>query len=285
MMFKPPKLLLILTTALVIVLIALGFLFWQNQQNKLQVYFLDVGQGDAIFIKTPDKHKIIIDGGPDNRVLAELGKHLPFYNQKIDLVILTHPDADHLTGLVEVLKRYPVKKILTSGIACNNPLCGAWSEVIKEKGVETQIAQAGQIFDFGETRLEILHPLINLNQQIVEETNDTSIVTKLVYHDNSFLLTGDATVAAEAALLAAEADLRTEVLKVSHHGSDTASSEEFLSAVQPRWAVISVGKNKFGLPSRRILYRLGRVGVAILRTDELGEVKFIGDGRALQVKY
>ncbi len=284
-MHKLQKIPLILTSVLIVILIALGFLFWQNQQNKLQVYFLNVGQGDAIFIKTPSHQRILIDGGPDNRVLAELGKHLPFYNQKIDLVILTHPDADHLTGLVEVLKRYPVKKVLTSGVVCNNPLCEAWSEVIKEKNIETQIAQTGQIFDFSETRLKILHPLINLNQQIIEETNDASVVTKLVYRNNSFLLTGDATVAVEAALLAAKADLRADVLKVSHHGSDTASSEEFLSAVQPRWAVISVGENKFGLPSRRILYRLERIAAAILRTDEWGEVKFIGDGRALQVKY
>lgn len=283
-MFKSSKLLLILTGVLIVILITLGFLFWQNQQNKLEVYFLNVGQGDAILIKTPSHQKILIDGGPDNQVLAELGRHLPFYNQAIDLVILTHPDADHLTGLVEVLKRYPVKRVLTGGTVCSNALCRSWSETIKEKGIETQIAQAGQIFDFGETKLEILHPLINLNQQIIEETNDSSVVAKLIYHHHSFLLTGDATVAVEAALLAAQADLRADVLKVSHHASDTASSEEFLSAVQPSWAVISVGKNKFGLPSRRIIYRLERIGAAIFRTDESGEIEFISDGRTLQVK-
>ncbi|MFH1225917.1 MAG: MBL fold metallo-hydrolase [bacterium] len=282
---KNQKLFIFLAIALMAVLLVLGILSRQAPKDNFLVAFLNVGQGDAIFIRTPDQRRIIIDGGPDNKALSELGRHLPFFKQRIDLMILTHPDSDHLTGLVEILKRYPTNQILTTGVLHTTAGYLEWLKLIKEKNIETQIARAGQEMDFGGAKLAVLFPIQDLSQQKVAELNQSSIVIKLTYGQNCFLLTGDADAEVEKLLLALKIDLACEVLKVSHHGSDSATGEEFLTAVQPAYAIVSVGENRFGLPSRRIISRLRRAGAEVLQTNELGEIVFTSDGQALQVSH
>jgi len=279
---NPRKILIKLATTFFIFLLLWGIFYWQSKEEKgkLVVNFFDVGQGDSIFIKTPNNQKILIDGGPDNGVLAKLGKNLPFYDKEIDLMILTHPHSDHLVGLVEVLKRYKVKKIISTGVIHATPEYLAWLEEIKEQKIPLEIAIAGQVLDFGnETKMEILYPLENLAGQSVDDLNNTSIVSKLTFKNNSFLFMGDAEATAEEKLIASGADLKADILKIGHHGSKNATSESFLEKVDPQSAVISVGaKNKFGHPSGLVVNRLKREGIEILRTDERGDIKFLGDG-------
>ncbi len=284
LMPKQQKIFLVLIIALAAVLVALGWLAWSKPKDNLMVAFFNVGQGDAVFIRTPDQSRIIVDGGPDNKVLLELGRHLPFFNQKIDLMVLTHPDSDHLTGLVEVLKRYPTNRILTTGVLHTTAGYLEWLELIKAKNVPVTIAQAGQEMNFGGAKLTVLFPTQDLSQHRIEELNQSSIVIKLTYGQNCFLLTGDADETLEKLLLSSGVDLNCEVLKVSHHGSDSATSEEFLTAVKPAYAIVSVGENKFGLPSRRIINRLKRAGAEVLQTDKFGEIVFISDGQTLQLR-
>ena len=279
---NPRKILIKLATTFFIFLLLWGIFYWQSKEEKgkLVVNFFDVGQGDSIFIKTPNNQKILIDGGPDNGVLAKLGKNLPFYDKEIDLMILTHPHSDHLVGLVEVLKRYKVKKIISTGVIHTTPEYLAWLEEIKGQKIPLETAIAGQVLDFGgETKMEILYPLENLTGQSVDDLNNTSIVSKLTFKNNLFLFMGDAEVTAEEKIIASGADLKADILKIGHHGSKNATSESFLEKVDPQSTVISVGaKNKFGHPSGLVVNRLKREGIEILRTDERGDIKFLGDG-------
>lgn len=270
-----------------IALILLGIVFFQSFQenNFLKVNFFDVGQGDAILIRTPNRQKILIDGGPNNEIIYKLGRNLPFYDKEIDLVILTHPHADHLSGLIEVLKRYKVKKILSTGIVHTIPEYMEWLEEVKRQGVTMEIAQARQIINFDENvKLEVLYPLEDLTGERVENLNNTSIVSKLTFGKTSFLFTGDAEVEVEEKLISSGVDLTADVLKVAHHGSKNATSQEFLDKVEPQIAIIMVGaKNKFGHPSQRVINRLEKMGTQILRTDKNGDIKIFSDGEKLTI--
>ena len=258
----------------------------------LRVYFLNVGQGDAIYIRTPDEQDILIDGGPDASVLAELGKVMPFWDRQIDVMILTHPHSDHVAGLVEVLRRFEVKQIYYTGVLHTAPDYLAWLQEIKNKNVLMNIVQ-----DFFELKLsediklQFLFPTTSLVNQKMTELNNSSIVTRLVDGDTEFLFTGDAEVEVEEALLKKycaldqACSLASDVIKVGHHGSTSSSSEEFLKAVNPDYAVITVGlDNAFGHPHLRTLKRLERLNVPILRTDERGMIELSTDGKDLFLK-
>jgi len=295
-MLKKQKLIFIIVAALIVG----GFFIsnlWQSvpRAGELKVAFLDVGQGDAELIITPDKSKILIDGGPNERVLGELAAELPFYDRELDLVILTHPHADHLDGLLAVLERYKVKKVLISGVIHTTDNYVKFLEVLKNKNIPVEVAVAGKRFKFGEAYLEVLWPEKDLSGERISGganesggLNDTSIVARLDFGKSSFLFVGDAGVEVETRLVASSrnnietqnfASLRADVLKVGHHGSTTASSEEFLSAVAPEYAVISAGKNnRYGHPSLRTVRKLERVGAKTLITYQDGRIIFASDG-------
>jgi len=284
------KLLLVLCGLLVVVLVLLGILLFQQKQSGgiLEVDFLDIGQGDSILIKTPQGDDILIDGGPDASVLDGLGRNLPFYDRDIELMILTHPHSDHVAGLVEVLKRYEVKKVLYTGVLHTSPDYLEWLKIIKEKNIPLEIVKAGDGFQFGTgLHLDILYPFEELTNQKFKELNDSSIVSRLVYGQISFLLTGDAPVEVEEKLLDSvmAGQLKSDVLKVGHHGSRYSSSPEFLKAVKPQYAVIQCGKdNKFGHPHLSTLKKLENLGIKIFRNDLDGEIKIESDGMKLEVK-
>lgn len=269
-----------------VILAGTSFFQFSNESKVLEVDFFDVGQGDAILIKTPEHQRILIDGGPTNAVVEKLGENMPFYDREIDLMILTHPHADHLVGLIEVLKRYEVKKILTTGAINSTPDYLAWLEEIKNQNIPMEIVSAGQILDFGENlKMEIFYPVENFVGKQPDDLNSTSIVAKLIFGDTSFLFTGDAEEEAEEKMIARGVDLKADVLKVGHHGSRNATSQNFLEKVQPKFAVISVGaKNTFGHPNKTILNRLKKNGVEIFRTDQDGDIRFLSDGVELKLK-
>lgn len=270
------KIILILSVLFLVLLILAGVFWWQEYKNdgKLLVYFLDVGQGDAIYIKAPDGQDILIDGGPDNSVIKELGKVMPFWDRQIDLVVLTHPDYDHVTGLVEVLKRYKIGQVLYTGAEVEAEVFLAFKEELADE--EVILAENGQEFDFGEAKLKIIYAT-----DIADNINDTSIISLLDFGETEFLFTGDAGLEVEKSIVDELEDV--EVLKIGHHGSKNSTSRELLDKTNPEYSVIEVGEgNKFGHPNLSVLKMLEKADSSILRTDELGTIEFISNGKSLE---
>jgi len=281
------------------IFVVLGFLVLANvfawtvvfdlrQSKFLEVNFFDVGQGDAIFIETPEQHQILIDGGPGSTILEKLGAEMPFWDRTIDLVILTHPEEDHLSGLIGVLKRYKVENILWTGVLHEAPEYNEWKRLIENEGAKIQIAKAGQKIFWNknpEDFIEILYPFENLAGQDFKDVNDTSIVSRLVFGEKSFLFPGDIFEKAEGEILNKGATIDSDILKVAHHGSKTSSSPQFLAEVSPEIAVISLSKdNKYGHPHQETLEKLKNYGIRILRTDQDGDIKIISDGINLKLE-
>lgn len=260
---------------------------WDLSRPQLfEVDFFDVGQGDSIFIETPGNQQILIDGGPDSTVLEKLGKEMPFWDRTIDLVILTHPDYDHLDGLIEVLKSYRVEKILWTGVAPDKKRgeYDDWLKALRKEKAEVFIAQAGQSISAGDVPMEVLSPLENLQGQELANFNNSSVVIKAVFGQNSFLFTGDISKTAEKKIIGSGADVKANVLKIAHHGSNSSTSEELLTAVSPETAVISVGAgNTYGHPSQGTLDILNKYGIRVLRTDQQGDIKIISDGNNFKI--
>lgn len=277
----------LLVVGATLILLGVSVFSHQRDQGKLETVFLDVGQGDAILIKTGSGQNILIDGGPNQSVIYALGRHLAFYERTLDLVVLTHPDADHITGLIEVLKRYQVKKILLTQKETTAPEYPVWKKAVEAEGAEVILAQAGQILNFNTSTEDLIQPKITVLYPIEENslnnlpTNDTSIILRLDHGENSWLLTGDLPSEREDELLAKEKDLLdTDILKVGHHGSKYSSSANFLQAVTPELAIIQVGvNNRFGHPTFAALERLRQAGAEIRRNDQLGDICLVSDGQ------
>lgn len=253
----------------------------------LMVDFLDVGQGDSFFIETPGMQHILIDGGPDSSVLKKLAEIMPFWDKEIDLVILTHPDSDHLTGLIDVLQKYKVDNIVWTGIQRSGDTYQEWLKLLAQQqknGAKIMIAESDEEIKAGDVSIDILHPSSSLQGQFFKEANDTCVVSRLLYGKNSFLFAADITSNVEQELADDKSDLQSDVLKVAHHGSKYSTSDIFLSAVKPKIAVISVGaKNTYGFPTPEVLQRLQKFGIKVFRTDEDGDVKMITDGSKLEL--
>ena len=268
-----PNLRMIVLGALVFSLV-LTFFVSRAARDGLKVYFFDVGQGDSIFIETENKKQILIDGGPSNSVVNNLAEAMPFWDRTIDLVILTHPDKDHIAGLPEVLKRYWVKGIVETGIECEKAECLAWKE-LKEKEKATIIfPKLGDSLILDEnTKILILSPFADIAGEKVSKANNTSIVAKLVYGEHSVLLTGDIEKQIEEKLVLAGVDIDSDYLKIPHHGSKTSTSEKFLDKISPELAFISLGlKNPYGHPHREVVERLEKRNIKYYRTDEVGTI-------------
>jgi competence protein ComEC len=246
--------------------------------QELEVDFLDVGQGDAALITAPNGSQILIDAGPNKAVLRELSKVMPFYDKTIDMVIESHPDSDHIGGLPEILNRYEVGIVMESGVNADSAIYVETEKLIGEKNIKKVLARRGTRINLGDGGyLDILFPDRDVAGM---DTNDASVIAKLVYGSKSFLFAGDSPAKMEKYLVSSEkGELDADVLKVGHHGSKTSSSEEFLGYVSPEYAVISVGaENKYGHPHQEALDRLQKFGINILRTDELGTIKMQTDG-------
>lgn len=285
MFLKLYKTLLILGIVLISISIPV-FLLAYNPSDDLEVDFLDIGQGDAMLIKAPEGQNILIDGGPDSKIIDCLSDELPWWDRTIDLMILTHPHDDHVSGLIEVLKRYEVKKIAYTGVPHNSPSFLEWLKTIKEKNISLIIIDREQKITLGpDCFLEFLYPNQAIFGKKAVNLNNTSIINKLTYKHNKFLFTGDAEIELENILLNNNFDLKADVLKIGHHGSDTSSSEKFLKAVDPKFGIIEVGKNnKFNHPSLRVLKRLERMNIKTYRTDMDGTIRILSDGRNLSIK-
>lgn len=258
--------------------------------DKLHVSILDVGQGDAILIQTPSHQNILIDGGPSPRSIdLELSKKLPFWDRTFDLVILTEPQADHMTGLTEVLRNYKVQQVFEPDIPYDSTTYQQWLSLVESEEVVHKIAHAGQQIELGDgIKVDVLHPPSPLLQGTSDDVNNNSLSLRLSWNSVSFLFTSDISKEAEWYLIAQRANLKSTVLKVAHHGSLTSTSEQFLAAVNPEIAVVSVGTdNRFALPRAEVVDRLvTRVGSDRLYfTSTQGTIEFITDGKRLWLKH
>ena len=263
-----------------------------TRDDRLHVVFFDVGQGDAIFVETPRGRQIVIDGGAGVLALTRLlGERMRFYDRHIDIVAATHPHDDHIGGLAQVLERYNVGAVLERRIEYDSAAYEAWARAVdaeEANGARVIEARAGQLIALDDdVRIEVLGPPRELLRGTDSDVDNASLALRLVYGDVSLLLAGDVFSEGERTLLKSGAALDSDVLKVPHHGSDSSSTAEFLDAVSPAAAVISVGAdNRFGHPSADVVRRLrGFVGEGRLyMTSERGTVEFVTDGEALWVR-
>ncbi|MDP3004237.1 MAG: MBL fold metallo-hydrolase [Candidatus Azambacteria bacterium] len=282
----------ILIGLLVVALIVWFLVLNQRPGRILEMDFLNVGQGDAILIKTPKGQTVLIDGGPDNKVLEKLGKYLQPLQKRIDLIILTHPHADHVTGLIEVLRRYSVGLVILNGVYLKTDNYDQFLKAIEDNKVKVLIAEAGEAIHFDkDLEFDILYPnenpaglVFNKNSEsfgtVGNDVNDTSIVGKLIFNDFSIMFVGDVTSKVENQLLLAYGNgLKSDILKVSHHGSKYSSFPFFLKAVAPKAGIIEVGaKNFYNLPSPAALSRFAMLDINIFRTGQNGDIRVLSNG-------
>jgi len=260
--------------------------FRPQSSGLLEVSFLDVGQGDAILIESPIGYQVLIDGGRNNRaVLRELPKAMGFFDRSIDMVVATHPDSDHIGGLIDVLKRYEVATVLMTNNEGGTPAYDAFIEAVKKEGATILDAKRGQVYDLGvgetgSTTLTILFPDRDVRTL---ENNTSSIVARLSYGEADMVFTGDSPSAIERYLVALDGTaLRSEVLKLGHHGSRTSTDAQFLEMVQPKYGIISAGKdNEYGHPHREVMDLLAQYNVEPRNTADVGTITLISNGKEL----
>lgn len=245
--------------------------------GELRVWFFDVGQGDAIFIETPDRHQILVDGGPSQAVLSKLGQVMPPWDRSVDAIVLTHPHLDHVAGLVSALDRYDVAAIYDGGALARTGAMDAFGEDSIAEGAAIDRLVAGDRFVYGDVTIDVLAPIKAVDGTYPKDPNEASVVLLLTYRDTTILLTGDATDDVERDILSTVGDI--DVLKVGHHGSRTSSSTEFLDDVTPEFAVISCGiDNSYGHPHPATIQRLEDRHVRIKRTDLDGDILLTSTG-------
>lgn len=252
-----------------------------NRDSGLQVSFLDVGQGDSIYIKAFDKTDMLIDGGKNGDVLLQnLSSVMDSFDNKIDVLVITHPDEDHSGGLVSVVREYNVGAIFISGNISDNTNYNQILKIAELKKIPTFKAEAGTNIFLDKDKKIVFEILSPRGEVLFEESNSTSISGRLVYGQNEFMLTGDAGVEIEERIIKENIDISSDVLKLGHHGSKTSSSMDFLKAVNPEITIISAGENNsYGHPHADVMDRVGSLNIKSLATYDLGIITFLADGQ------
>lgn len=268
------------------------FEYTKTNDGKLHLVICDVGQGDGILVRTPTRKTIVIDGGPDDKMLSCLSRHLPFWERTIDLMLLTHPHADHATGLIFLLNRYRVIHYGTEKVENPTTTETALKNILALKKPSATFLFSQDQYRFSDgTSFVTLWPdkewFLSQNMSSADsqnlDINGFSLIELLQYGSFKALLTGDAGVVAEEQIASVAGQV--DVLKVPHHGSRTGMSQSYLQTIRPRFAIISVGKgNKYGHPAPHSLELLKNARVKTYRTDEQGEVEIVTDGKHFSVK-
>lgn len=256
------------------------YVFTRTETSMLTVAFLDVGQGDAIFIEGPTGTQVLIDGGKDRSVLRELPRVIGPLDRTIDMVVATHPDADHVGGLPGVLSRYRVEHILISGREADTSYAEGFTYAAQKEGVPITEARSGmRVHIGGGVYADVLHPEYTVDR--LRESNDASIVMRLVYGETEFMFTGDSPEWVEERILSRydASELESDVLQAGHHGSRTSSGSVWLEAVSPETVAISAGKdNAYGHPHEDVLGRISEIGARVRATLGEGAIIFESDG-------
>jgi len=262
--------------------VTFSFVYELSSDSELQVIFFDVGQGDSIFIETPQKHQIIIDSGLGNKTLLEkVSSVMPYWDKTIDLIILTHTDSDHISGFFELLDNYIVENILWTGVSGTSSKSEKWETMIDLEGANIIYSNDVNKIILGDVVMDIISPDDYIIEKYSKNANDISVVSKMNYKNSSFLFTGDITNKLEKEIV--NEDIFADVLKVSHHGSKHSTCDEFITRVDPLIAVIQVGKNSYGHPADDVLTRLSNFGIKVLRNDINGDIKISTDGNNYKV--
>lgn len=262
---------------LVAVLVIFDGLVWHeiifNRQNQTpEIYFLDVGQGDSELVVLSGNIKVLIDGGPDKKILENLPAVLSYFDRRIDLVVMSHAQLDHFGGLIEVLKRYQVGAFIWNGIKNDTESFKELQKVIEENKISQIILAENDKIKYKDEIIKIIYPSGDMDP--VKSANDAALVLKFESKNGSALFTADIGKKVEQEL-AAKYDLTSDVLKVGHHGSKSSSFAGFLGEVNPKISVIEVGKNSYGHPTKEALDRLSDIGSKIFRTDKNGIIKLV----------
>jgi len=268
--------------ALLGVVAATAVFSWPDQ--KLHLVFCDVGQGDATLI-TYQTTQVLVDGGPDDKVLNCLSEHMPFWDRQIEMIVLTHPEADHYLGLIDVIKRYGVKQFVINPAPSEASSFQEFQRAVVEEKAPVYAPKQGDRLKVGPVQLAVLWPKLadsasvlgaQAQTQAQTDVNESAIVLGLAFGNFNALLTADIDFGVEKRL----ALNQVEVLKVAHHGSKYSTGQSFLEAVKPQLAVISVGRNNYGHPTKEVIERLQSLGIKFLRTDQSGEVEVVSDGES-----
>lgn len=263
--------------------IFLGVAAFAGRPDELEIDFFDAGQGDAILIQTPTHHTVLIDGGRDTTVSQKIATELPFTDKTIDLVILTHPELDHVGGLPDVLRRYRVGTIISLEVSKDLGAYRAMMDRAHADGIPVVSVYAGDVIRFA-PGLEMVVLAPEKGQIREEDLNNSSIVVKLTYNARTWLFTGDAAQESEDRMRRSGRALSSDVLKLGHHGSRFSSSVAFLQAVGADIAVISAGaRNPYGHPHPDVLERAARQGMTVYRTDQQGDIEMRSDGTFMTI--
>ena len=277
----------LLTAGLLVIaiLLTIFFLFSSFSEAKLRVSFLDIGQGDAILIQTPSGHDMLIDGGPSDKILERLSEKLGYSDRHIDVVVSTHPDADHITGLIPTLLHYNVDHIIVSPVSGHTGVFEELEKSIESEHATIHVGKQGDEINFGDGVVaHILYPSVNYHGS-EKETNDASVSMVITYGDESILLTGDLPSTHERELLQEVLPRNVTIYKAGHHGSKYSSGDVLLSYIHPEYSVISAGNNnRYGHPNPEALGRLKVYSQEILSTIDRGTVTFLLDGTNVEVK-
>ncbi|OIO12962.1 hypothetical protein COV53_07280 [Candidatus Gottesmanbacteria bacterium CG11_big_fil_rev_8_21_14_0_20_37_11] len=286
-----------------------SFLFSLPDEN-LHIVFCDVGQGDAVYIRAPSNQDMLIDGGPNDKVLACLGKHMPFYDRTIDVVMLTHPQKDHLQGLISVVSRYKVKHFILGDEANSTNGYSDLLTNIRNKNIEVKHLYKGDGFNFQNTTFSVLWPDRNwvakqlgngkylsydqfvyqnpesrvLGAEVYSNVNDFSYYLLLKYGSFTSLFTGDGDIRIQSEIMEGSHLPVVNLVKIPHHGARTAILPDLLDVIRPKTAVISVGKNSYGHPAKETIDMLVNRSIQFFRTDERGDIEVVSDGQKWWVK-
>ena len=280
---------ILLTLALILAALGLLVIVQTQSLGKLRLVFCDVGQGDGMLLITPSGKDIVVDGGPGTKIVDCLGEKMPFWDRTIEMVVLTHPQKDHMEGLLSVLSRYKVKMIATTGVENETELFKAWQTAIKAEGARIYTPKAGDrlVLDSVRGQTSSMDVLWPTSEKLeiwklagLSELNKSSVVLRLEMDGFCAYLTGDI----PKEILEGLIDGTCQVLKISHHGSKTGTNQEILDSIDPKVAIIQVGKNSFGHPHKEVLEMLGSKGVKIYRNDINGVIELKSDGDNYKVK-
>ena len=270
----------LLVISLFVLCITFGFSIPLVASQELELVFIDVGQGDSALIVTPEGKAILIDAGETGQVSAVFKALNSRGIEHIDVIVASHPHVDHVDGLIDILEAYSVGKIIEPGKAVSSNSYPAFILEAQKRGIPIELAKAGSSLEVGSVKMDVLSPAGSLP----DDVDDCSIVIKLSYGSFSALFPGDIGSVVENVLLSENELTPVSILKVSHHGSITSSSEAFLNRVMPKYSVVSVGNdNGYGHPSAFVLMRLSVIGSIVLRTDLNGDIIFRTDGRTIGV--
>lgn len=274
---------------LILVLAAVGIAISQVPDEQVHLVFCNVGQGDASLI-VYKQTQVLIDGGPNSKVIECLNNNIPAWDRDLEMVVLTHPEADHMTGLIDVANNFNIKYFVANGIVNDNVTFWQLQKEIASKNITTYQPKAGEELKVGDLKFKVLWPEQKLGSPLVwqninesdknmvmgvatvsGEMNDIGIALEFVYGKNKVLYSADVSSVVEKSLALEDID----ILKVGHHGSKYSTSAQSLSVLKPELAVISVGKNSYGHPTQDVLDRLSSVGSKVIRTDTDGEVEIV----------